>query len=72
MDKATLDNGLDVYLWPDAGSPLVCVQVWAKVGSVNEHEGPNGTGITGLSHFFEHLMFPGTTRYPDYDRAPAS
>ncbi len=71
LDKATLDNGLDVYLLPDAGSPLVCVQVWAKVGSVNEHEGPNGTGITGLSHFFEHLMFQGTTRYPDYDRALA-
>ncbi len=49
LEKATLDNGLDVYLLPDAGSPLVCVQVWAKVGSVNEYEGPNGTGITG--HF---------------------
>lgn len=71
LEKATLDNGLDVYLLPDAGSPLVCVQVWAKVGSVNEYEGPNGTGITGLSHFFEHLMFQGTTRFPDYDRALA-
>jgi len=73
LEKATLDNGLDVYLLPDPGAPLVCVQVWAKVGSVDEHEGPNGpgSGITGLSHFFEHLMFQGTERFPNYDLALA-
>jgi|GEM_PF-1230176 len=73
LEKATLANGLDVYLLPDPGAPLVCVQVWAKVGSVDEHEGAwgPGSGITGLSHFFEHLMFQGTQRFPNYDLALA-
>lgn len=72
LERVTLDNGLDVYLLPDAGAPLVCVQVWVKVGSVDEHEGKGAqAGITGLSHFFEHLMFQGTERYPNYDLALA-
>ena len=83
LERATLPNGLEVYLLPDAGAPLVCVQVWVKVGSVDEYEGRSGTepgsgrpsvfdhGITGLSHFFEHLMFQGTKRFPDYDLALA-
>lgn len=73
LTHLTLANGLAVYLLPDAGAPLVCVQVWVGVGSVDEHEGPRGpgSGITGLSHFFEHLMFQGTARYPSYDLALA-
>lgn len=68
-----LDNGLEVYLLPDRGAPLVSVQVWVKVGSVDEHEARPGelSGITGLSHFFEHLMFQGTERFPNYDLALA-
>jgi len=66
-----LDNGLDVYLVPDHTSPLVVVQVWVKTGSRNEHEATGGAdhGTTGLSHFFEHLMFQGTQRFPSYDDA---
>ena len=72
LERFTLANGLDVYLLPDRGAPLVCVQVWVKTGSANEHEGPRrGEGTTGLSHFFEHLMFQGTERFPDYDLALA-
>jgi zinc protease len=71
VHERTLANGLRVYLLPDDSAPLVCVQVWVRAGSVDEHEARPGQdhGITGLSHFFEHLMFQGTTRYPDYDRA---
>ncbi|HLF92727.1 MAG TPA: pitrilysin family protein, partial [Planctomycetota bacterium] len=29
-----------------------------RVGSVNEHD-----GITGVSHFFEHMVFKGTQKY---------
>lgn len=72
VTRTTLDNGLEVYLVPARGAPLVSVQVWVEVGSVDEHEGPRlGEGITGLSHFFEHLMFQGTARFPNYDLALA-
>jgi zinc protease len=68
--RRTLANGLRVLLLPDPASPLVCVQLWVGVGSVDEREGVDGRhGITGLSHFFEHLMFQGTARYPNYDEA---
>ncbi len=68
--ERTLPNGLRVLLLPDASSPLVCVQLWVRVGSVDEREGLEAShGITGLSHFFEHLMFQGTARFPNYDDA---
>jgi len=70
LHTRVLPNGLKVYLLPDDSAPLVCVQFWVKAGSVDEHEATtaDGHGITGLSHFFEHLIFQGTERYPDYDR----
>jgi zinc protease len=55
--EATLDNGLRVLLVPDRKVPLATVQVWYRVGSRNE-----GRGLTGLSHFLEHMMFKGTAR----------
>jgi len=43
----------------------VCFWQWYKVGSRNERQ-----GITGLSHFFEHMMFNGSKNVPpkEYDR----
>jgi predicted Zn-dependent peptidase len=66
--RATLDNGLEVYLVEDRTAPLVSYQVWFSVGSVDEREmRPGDThGLTGLSHFFEHLMFRGTAKYPKF------
>ncbi|MCB9728854.1 MAG: insulinase family protein [Deltaproteobacteria bacterium] len=66
--EATLANGLHVYMIEDHSAPLVSYQVWFKVGSVNEHEaGPGEShGITGLSHFFEHMMFRGTEAHPSF------
>ncbi len=62
-----LDNGMKFLLVPRADQPNTIAAGWlAKVGSVNE-----SPGITGLSHFFEHMMFKGTTtigtRDPDAD-----
>ena len=52
----TLDNGMKFILLPRAEEPNNVAVGWvAKVGSVNERP-----GITGISHFFEHLMFKGT------------
>ena len=51
-----LDNGMKFILLPRSEEPNNIAAGWvAKVGSVNERP-----GITGLSHFFEHLMFKGT------------
>jgi zinc protease len=53
-----LDNGLEVLTLEDHAVPLVTVQVWYRVGSRNERP-----GITGISHFLEHMMFKGTPKY---------
>jgi zinc protease len=53
----TLANGLQVIVWPDHRIPSVTLYNWVRVGSRNE-----GSGTTGLAHFFEHMMFNGTTR----------
>ena len=52
-----LDNGMKVILKIDRRSPLAVSQVWYRVGSVDEH-----SGITGISHMLEHMMFKGTER----------
>src|SRR5690606_9745696 len=61
----TLDNGMQVSVWPARGIPHVALCNWVRVGGRNEVP-----GITGLAHFFEHMMFNGTsTRAPgEFDR----
>ncbi len=52
----TLKNGMKFLLVPRADQPNTISAGWlARVGSVNERP-----GITGISHFFEHMMFKGT------------
>ena len=61
----TLDNGMKFLLVPRADQPNVIAAGWlAKVGSVNERP-----GITGISHFFEHMMFKGTNTIGTRDAA---
>lgn len=50
-----LPNGLQVFIFEDRTVPLVKVQVWYKVGSIDETEGK-----TGAAHLLEHTMFNGT------------
>lgn len=61
----TLPNGMKLVVWPDHDIPNVAMYTWYRVGSRNERP-----GITGISHFFEHMMFNGTkTRPPgEFDR----
>ena len=61
----TLSNGMKLVVWPDKDIPNVAMYTWYRVGSRNERP-----GITGISHFFEHMMFNGTkTRAPgEFDR----
>jgi predicted Zn-dependent peptidase len=56
VEEFTLPNGMQFLLVPRSDQPNVVSAGWvAKVGSVNERP-----GITGISHFFEHMMFKGT------------
>jgi predicted Zn-dependent peptidase len=55
VTEMTLGNGMRWLLFPRHDSPTVSAGWVAHVGSVNERE-----GITGISHFFEHMMFKGT------------
>jgi predicted Zn-dependent peptidase len=50
-----LDNGMQVLMVEKHEIPTVMCAIFAKVGSSNEI-----TGITGISHLFEHMMFKGT------------
>jgi predicted Zn-dependent peptidase len=57
VEELVLDNGMTFLLVPRHEDPNTVALGWvAKVGSVNERP-----GITGISHFFEHMMFKGTT-----------
>jgi zinc protease len=53
----TLANGLKIIVWPVRNIPNVALYNWVRAGSRNE-----APGITGLAHFFEHMMFNGTAR----------
>jgi hypothetical protein len=56
--ETVLSNGLKVILLEDHKVPLVTFQVWYRVGSRDER-----VGLTGLSHYLEHMMFKGTPTY---------
>jgi predicted Zn-dependent peptidase len=55
VKEFTLPNGFRVLVVERHDVPRVFCSLWWRVGSVNER-----TGLTGLSHFFEHMMFMGT------------
>src|SRR5690606_5691915 len=58
--EVTLANGLRVIAVPTGLPNLVSVQIPVQTGSRNEVE----PGKSGFAHFFEHMMFRGTERYP--------
>ena len=58
VETFTLPNGLKALLQPDPTVPSLCLGVVFHAGSKNERP-----GITGISHFFEHMMFNGSAKY---------
>ena len=60
VEKFTLKNGLQVVLVPRPGTGLLAYYTLVRVGSRNEVE----PGRSGYAHFFEHMMFRGTDKYP--------
>ncbi len=58
--STTLDNGLKVMVQESHSAPVVSVWLWYRVGSRNETP-----GITGISHWVEHMLFKGSERWPN-------
>jgi zinc protease len=58
VNTFTLKNGMKVLVVEDFSIPNANMYLFYKVGSRNEYQ-----GITGLSHFFEHMMFNGAKKY---------
>lgn len=54
-----LQNGMQVVVVPDHRAPIVTQMLWFKVGAVDDPP-----GLSGMAHFFEHMMFRGTTAVP--------
>ena len=50
---------MQVLVIPDHRAPVVTQMLWFKVGGVDDPP-----GISGLAHFFEHMMFRGTKAVP--------
>jgi zinc protease len=56
----TLANGLTVIVMPMPTEGLAALWSIVRTGSRDEYE----PGRSGFAHFFEHMMFRGTERYP--------
>ena len=66
ISRFMLDNGLEVVVIPDHRAPVVTHMLWYKTGAADE-----APGKSGIAHFFEHLMFKGTSNHPqgEFSRA---
>ncbi len=58
LERRVLANGLAVVVKEDRRIPMVTAMLAYRVGSANEEP-----GLTGASHFFEHMVFKGTGKY---------
>ena len=59
VSQFALQNGMQVVVIPDHRAPVVTQMLWFKVGAVDDPP-----GLSGLAHFFEHMMFRGTRTLP--------
>ncbi|HEV2652087.1 MAG TPA: pitrilysin family protein [Rhizomicrobium sp.] len=59
ISQFALPNGMQVVVIPDHRAPVVTQMVWFKVGGMDDPP-----GLSGLAHFFEHMMFRGTKTNP--------
>jgi zinc protease len=68
LTKLTLPNGMLVLLKEIHTSPIISNWIWYRVGSRDEVP-----GMTGASHWVEHMLFKGTPKFPtgELDRAIA-
>ena len=59
-EKWKLPNGLTIIIHEDHSDPIISVSVTYKVGSDRE-----SIGKSGFAHFFEHMMFQGSSHVKD-------
>ena len=59
VHEEVLENGLRVLIQSVHTAPLATVWCWYRVGSRDEIP-----GLTGVSHWVEHMNFKGTTNIP--------
>lgn len=59
ISKIRLSNGLLVLLKEIHTAPLISNWIWYRVGSRDERD-----GLTGISHWVEHMQFKGTPQFP--------
>lgn len=57
--RTQLANGLSIITRELRGSPVVSFWIWYRVGARNEVP-----GLTGISHWVEHMVFKGTPTLP--------
>ncbi|MEX2143587.1 MAG: pitrilysin family protein [Anaerolineales bacterium] len=57
--KTTLNNGLKVLLKEIHTTPIISHWLWVRAGSRDE-----GPGLSGVSHWVEHMQFKGTPLFP--------
>lgn len=55
VNEFQLTNGMKILVQEDHRVPVVVSQIWYKVGSSYEP-----SGMSGISHVLEHMMFKGT------------
>ncbi len=59
VHASRLPNGLTVLIQESHAAPVATFWVWYRVGSRNEP-----AGLTGVSHWVEHMLFKGTPVHP--------
>jgi zinc protease len=59
VTRHILPNGMTILLKEMHNAPLISWWVLYRIGSRNEP-----TGLTGVSHWVEHMMFKGTEQFP--------
>ena len=59
VTQIQLSNGLSVMLKEIHTAPIISHWIWYRVGSRDEIP-----GITGISHWVEHMQFKGTEKFP--------
>src|SRR5580698_8314331 len=55
-----LGNGMQVLVIPDHRAPVATQMLWFRVGAVDDPP-----GLSGMAHFFEHMLFRGTKQVTD-------
>ena len=58
-ERYTLDNGMTLLIKEMHHAPVASFWIWYRVGSGDERP-----GITGISHWVEHMLFKGTPQFP--------